>query len=398
LESGCDELIRAPLAVYLHVPFCRTKCTYCAFNTYTNQEHLFDAFVTALCREIRSVGERAPDRQVSTIFFGGGTPSLLRPEQIANVLETVGAQFVVASDAEISLEANPNDIDLAYARGLRQAGINRISLGMQSANKNELALFARRHDNDQTAQAVSALRAAGFDDLNLDLIYGIPHQTIDDWAWSLKQMLALQPDHISLYALGLEDGTPMQDWVARGRLPVPDDDLAADMYDLATDMLARAGYAQYEISNWAKPGHACKHNLQYWRNLPYLGLGPGAHGYAGDTRYAVLLSPQRYIRALAGEADGAVRYPLSLAADPNTVVRVDRHSEMAETLIMGLRLTEEGIERSSFRARFGIDLLDAHGPVIDRYTRYGLLDVTEQRVRLTRAGRLLSNTIFRELV
>lgn len=388
-----------PLAIYLHIPFCRTKCTYCAFNTYTNQGQLFEPFVAALCREIELVGQSAPDRRAGSVFLGGGTPSLLRPEQIAQVLDAVRAAFDLSAAAEISLEANPNDITPVYARGLRQAGVNRISIGMQSANGNELALFARRHDNDQTARAVSAARAAGFENLNLDLIYGVPHQTRDNWAWSLEQMLALQPDHVSLYALGLEEGTPMQSWVARGQLPAPDDDLAADMYELATDLLAGAGYSQYEISNWSKPGYECQHNLQYWRNLPYLGLGPGAHGYAGGQRYAVLLSPLRYIRTLGDAAGGEARgYPLSPAADPDTVVQVDYRSEAAETLIMGLRLTREGIDRRQFRARFGVDLLDMHRPVIERYAQYGLLAVTEQQVRLTRAGRLLSNTIFRDLV
>ena len=387
-----------PLALYLHIPFCRTKCTYCAFNTYTNQDQLFEPFVEALCREIRLVGQAAPDRRAGSVFLGGGTPSLLRPDQIAEMLAAVSAAFELAAEAEISLEANPNDITPAYARDLRQVGINRLSVGMQSANKNELALFARRHDNDQTARAVSAARAAGFDNLNLDLIYGIPHQTSADWAWSLQQMLALRPDHVSLYALGLEDGTPMQDWVARGRLPAPDDDLAADMYELATDTLAGAGYDQYEISNWSKRGHECAHNLQYWRNLPYLGLGPGAHGYAGGKRYAVLLSPLRYIKALNGDGGAAHEYPLSPAVDPDTVVQVDYRSEAAETLIMGLRLTREGIDRRRFRDRFGVDLLEMHRPVIERYVDYGLLTVTEQQVRLTQAGRLLSNTIFRDLV
>lgn len=387
----------APLAIYLHIPFCRTKCTYCAFNTYTNQEHLIDAFVEALCREVRLVGEKAPDRRAGSVFFGGGTPSLLRSNHIIRILETINAFFDLEHSAEISLEANPNDIDAAYALSLKNAGINRISLGMQSANRNELVLFARRHDNDQTGRAVSALRAAELRNLNLDLIYGIPHQTLQDWMWSLKQMLALQPDHISLYALGIEEGTPMEKWVARGALPPPDDDLTADMYEAATDILAEAGYEQYEISNWSKPGYRCLHNLQYWRNLPYLGFGPGAHGYAGGKRYTVVLSPQQYVKTLVSDVH-TTDYPLSPAADPDTVVTMDWDSEVAETLIMGLRLTQEGIERHRFRTRFGVDVLDIHRPVIERYSQHGLLEVSDDRVLLTRTGRLLSNTIFRDLV
>lgn len=208
-------------------------------------------------------------------------------------------------------------------------------------------------------------------------------------------MLALQPDHISLYALGLEEGTPLKEWVDSGRLPAPDDDLTADMYEAATDKLAQAGFAQYEISNWSKPGHQCQHNLQYWRNLPYIGLGPGAHGYAGGTRYATLLAPHRYIQALQ-KAESAYVFPLTPATDE--AVQVDKAGEIAETLIMGLRLTEEGIHRETFRQRFGTDLVDLHRDTLGKYQGYGLLEIDSERVRITPKGRLLSNTIFRELV
>jgi oxygen-independent coproporphyrinogen-3 oxidase len=382
-----------PLAIYLHIPFCRTKCTYCAFNTYTNLDSLIEPFVDALVHEIRIASK--PNQKVHTVFFGGGTPSLLTPEQIKRILTAIEASFSVLPDAEISLEANPNDITGDYLSELRRIGINRLSLGMQSANLSELTLFARRHDNDQTVQAVSAARAAGFDNLNLDLIYGVPHQTLSNWDWSLQQMLTLQPDHVSLYALGLEDGTPMQEWVAKGRLPTPDDDLTADMYELATEKLANAGYEQYEISNWSKPGHQCRHNLQYWRNLPYAGFGPGAHGYADGVRYSTILSPQRYIKALQ---DSSASYIFPNTPATHETVIVDRAEEIAETLIMGLRLTQEGINRQTFDQRFGIDLVELHRPIIEKYVTYGLLHVEDEVVRITQQGRLLSNMIFRELV
>jgi len=384
-----------PLAIYLHIPFCRTKCTYCAFNTYTNLDPLFDTFVNALVHEIRLAGESKPGQKVGTIFFGGGTPSLLTPEQIQRILTGISTYFEVQPDAEISLEANPNDITKAYLTELRRVGINRLSLGMQSANLSELTLFARRHDNDQTVRAVSAARAAGFDNLNLDMIYGVPHQTLESWDWSLQQMMALQPDHVSLYALGLEDGTPMQQWVAKGRLPTPDDDLAADMYELATEKLASAAYEQYEISNWSKSGHQCRHNLQYWRNLPYAGFGPGAHGYADGVRYSTILSPQRYVQVLQ-DAQEVYVFPHTPAT--HEAVVVDREGEIAETLIMGLRLTQEGINRETFIERFGIDLVELHRPIIEKYMSYGLLHVDENVVRITQQGRLLSNMVFRELV
>ncbi len=387
-----------PHAVYLHIPFCTTKCTYCAFNTYVQLEFLIEPFVDALIKEIRLVGQNKPGLDVHTIFFGGGTPSLLLPEQFASIFTALRESYNVFPDAEISLEANPNDLNRDYMIALRRVGFNRLSIGMQSANENELQLFRRRHDSDAVVRAVSAARSGGFDNLNLDLIYGIPHQTLDGWRNTLTQTLVLKPEHISLYALGLEEGTPMERWVETGRLPAPDDDLAADMYNLATELLGAAGYEQYEISNWARPGLACKHNLQYWRNLPYLAFGPGAHGWAAGVRYSVLLSPQRYIKAMntMNEAAGAYDFPRTPATDMFDVI--EREGEIAETLIMGLRLTREGIDRETFRQRFGADLLDVHRQEIDKFVGRGLLTVDDTRVKLTDEGRLLSNIVFRELV
>lgn len=387
-----------PHAVYLHIPFCTTKCTYCAFNTYVQLEFLIEPFVDALIKEIRLVGQNKPGLDVHTIFFGGGTPSLLLPEQFARIFTALRESYNVFPDAEISLEANPNDLNREYMIALRRVGFNRLSIGMQSANENELQLFRRRHDSDAVVRAVSAARSGGFDNLNLDLIYGIPHQTLDGWRNTLTQTLVLKPEHISLYALGLEEGTPMERWVETGRLPAPDDDLAADMYNLATELLGAAGYEQYEISNWARPGLACKHNLQYWRNLPYLAFGPGAHGWAAGVRYSVLLSPQRYIKVMntMNEAAGAYDFPRTPATDMFDVI--EREGEIAETLIMGLRLTREGIDREIFRQRFGADLLDVHRQEIDKFVGRGLLTVDDTRVKLTDEGRLLSNIVFRELV
>ena len=386
-----------PLSVYLHIPFCKTKCTYCAFNTYTRLESLVPAFVEALIKEIRVAGHSQPTQQPAhSIFFGGGTPSLLTPQQVQQIISALRQHFPFTPDVEITMEANPNDLNRPYLSQLREAGVNRLSLGVQSAVDQELKLFARRHDTDQIMGAVSAARMAGFDNLNIDLIYGVPHQTLESWAWSLRQTLALRPDHLSLYALGLEEGTPMRDWVMQGRLPAPDEDLAADMYDLATDVLADEGFEQYEISNWAKPGHACRHNLQYWRNLPYLGLGPGAHGYAGGVRYWTILSPQRYIRVLQDADEQGYDYPRTPATDEAVVV--DQANEISETLIMGLRLTDEGIRWQQFQERFGTDLRALHGPTIDRFVTHHLLETDAEHVRLTRQGRLLSNLVFRELV
>ena len=382
------------LSLYLHIPFCRSKCTYCAFNTYTRLEHLIAPLVQALQTELTSVAGGTDD-EVHSIFFGGGTPSLLQPEQLADILNSIRELFRVYEDVEISLEANPNDLDDAWLRAVHDVGVNRLSIGVQSAIARELRLFARRHDCDQITQAVAAARKAGFSDINLDLIYGIPEQGLDDWVYSLQQMLLLGPEHLSLYALSLEAGTFLKDWVDRGQVAAPDDDLAAEQYEIAGDMLAAAGYRQYEISNWCLPGHTCRHNLQYWRNFSWLGLGPGAHGHAGGMRTRTVLSPQRYIAHCHADAP-ARRYPLTPATEEyRTLTRSDI---ISETLIMGLRLTEEGIDRADFRARFDTDLLDLYGQVLANHASKGLLEIDECKVRLSPKGRLLSNVVLRDFV
>jgi len=383
-------------ALYLHIPFCTTKCTYCAFNTYINLEMLIPAFVNALITEIGVSGKTSPDKRVHTVFFGGGTPSLLTIAQFGQIFEAIQASFDLDPDAEITIEANPNDLTYDYLVGLRGVGVNRISLGMQSAVESELKLYARRHDHDVVKRVMPEIRRAGFERINIDLIYGGPYQTLESWRYTLEQTAAMSPEHISLYALGLEEGTPLLEWVENGRVPTPDDDLAADMYDMATEFLASQGYHQYEISNWCKAGEECRHNLQYWRNWPYIGVGSGAHGWAGGVRYATQLMPQRYIK-LMEEYDGR---PYDFPRTPATLdeVEVTHEDEIAEMLIMGLRLTQEGIGRADFAARFGQDILDVHPKTLPDFAARGLLEITPDKVCLTQQGRLLSNLVFRELV
>jgi oxygen-independent coproporphyrinogen-3 oxidase len=384
-----------PHSLYVHIPFCAIKCSYCAFNTYTHLDHLIEPFVQALIRELQILAHSQPGLPLHTVYIGGGTPSLLTVGQLSRILSTIRCEFELEPAAEISMESNPSDLTVDYLSALRQLGITRLSIGMQSANQPELDLFARRHDFVSVVTAVASARQAGFDNINLDLIYGIPYQTVTDWEATLSAFLNLNVEHVSLYALGLEDGTSLKAWVESGRLPRPNDDLAADMYDLATAMLNAADYEQYEISNWSRIGRECRHNLQYWRNLPYPGVGPGAHGYAGGIRYSTILSPQRYIKALA-ESTASFVFPHTPATDSAAVV--ERESEIVETLIMGLRLTKEGISRKVFHDRFGIDLLDLHGKIIQRYEQLGLVYVDESIVRITQEGRLLSSALFREFV
>lgn len=381
----------AALALYLHIPFCHVRCTYCAFNIYTKQERLIAPYMAALRHEIALASADAT-RPALSIYFGGGTPSLVPAAEIAATLDTIRHRFALDDAAEITLELNPESAALDALHALRRAGVNRLSIGMQSAHAEELKLYARLHTLDDVRQAVRYARAAGFDNISLDLIYGAARQTLAMWQDSLHAALALAPEHISFYSLTIEDGTTFDRWTHSGRIPEPDPDLAADMYEWATDELATAGYEQYEISNWALPGRASRHNLQYWRCEPYLGLGAGAHGYANSIRTQTVLRPDEYITRIENQRDPR-SFPLTGAT--TEAETIDRDTAMAEQMIMGLRLVQEGVHPEAFTARFGVSLETAFGSALAPLREAGLLTTGPQgQLRLTRRGRLLGNQVF----
>ena len=371
----------------LHIPFCRHRCAYCDFNTYAGQEESIPAYVEALCREIEFTRENAPEKlTLHTLFFGGGTPSLLNPRQFEAVLKTISDHFDLL-DLETTIEANPGTVSLSDLRDLRSLGINRISFGVQSVHPFELRMLERAHSYSDVINAVTWARKAGFDNLNLDLIYGLPHQTLDDWSASLELTLGLAPEHFSLYALTMEHGTPFGRWSARGLMPIPDPDLAADMYQWAGETLEAAGYQQYEISNWARtenetihhssfilpPSYACRHNLQYWRGLPYLAAGAGAHGYVNGYRYSNVLRIKTYIERLLHPSS------FSFHPFPLTPATVNHHrqtlqDDMGEFMMTGLRLTREGVSPQTFRERFGQEMDDVFGSEIEDLIKLGLLE------------------------
>ncbi|RME48115.1 MAG: radical SAM family heme chaperone HemW [Caldilineae bacterium] len=296
--------------------------------------------------------------------------------------------FDVLPDAEITTEANPGTVDEARLRALVELGINRFSFGAQSFSPAELRMLGRLHTADAIGQTVAAARRAGIANLNLDLIYALPAQTLAGWRHTLQQAIALQPEHLSLYSLTLERGTALRAQVARGELPPPDSDLAAEMYELADALLADAGYTQYEISNWCKPGFECRHNLTYWRNRPYLGMGAGAHSFEGDQRWWNARAVPRYIERATGDH---APHPHPARAGGETI---DRRLAMGETMILGLRLTREGVSLPEFEARFGLSVADAFGPVVEKLKALNLLQEENQRLRLTPPARLLGNQVF----
>ncbi|MBK8985702.1 MAG: radical SAM family heme chaperone HemW [Chloroflexi bacterium] len=377
------------LSLYIHIPFCSHRCAYCDFNTYTSLGDLKAVYADAVCVELAQVAGQVK-RPYHTLFFGGGTPSLMPPETIRQILQTVDAHFMPLGAPEITLEANPGTVDGAYLAAVAAAGVNRLSFGVQSAVAGELALLERTHDFATAVAAVQMARAAGLPNFNLDLIYGVPGQTLASWRESLEAVLALEPPHLSLYCLTIEPGTPMQRWLQNGRIQPPDPDLAADQYDLACALLAQRGYSHYEISNWAKPGGECAHNLTYWRDGEYLGLGAGAHGHAGGTRYQVVKQPRVYIRRLqAGQAGG---YPLSTAVvDHHTI---SREEAMTDAIITQLRLLQEGLDLDAFAARFGQTLDEAYPGVLAQLAEWGLVVVENGRLFLTPKAYFLSNQVF----
>ncbi len=394
-------------SIYIHIPFCQHRCNYCDFNTYAGLEKLIPAYVQALQREIFLIANTMEEKlPVHTVFFGGGTPSLLPASALTQILHTLKANFAAQHDAEISLEANPGTLTENYLCELRNMGINRLSLGMQSANPRELKFLERIHDYADVIHAVQWARRAGFDNLSLDLIFGLPEQRTKVWVESLKLALELAPEHFSLYALTLEHGTPLGSWAARGLIPEPDPDLAADMYELATEMLDVAGYQQYEISNWTlasnverreSPDLACLHNLQYWRNQPYLGLGAGAHGFANGLRTVNVLSPKAYIQRLStSNVQPATIFPRTPATiEANSI---DRDTEMRETMFMGLRLTREGVSDARFLARFGSSMRQIFAQEIQQLLDWELLMWENDTLHLTPRGRLLGNQVFMQFV
>jgi oxygen-independent coproporphyrinogen III oxidase len=378
-------------ALYIHIPFCSHRCAYCDFNTYAGQESSIPAYVAALAREIAFVGESAPQRLIlGSIFFGGGTPSLLDAGQLGSIIAAVGKAFEF-HDAEITLEANPGTVSLQGMREMHALGINRLSFGVQSANPDELHMLERAHDYFDVINAVKWARQAGFSNINLDLIYGLPSQTQQSWSSTLQLALKLLPDHFSLYALTLEHGTPFGHWATRGLIPIPDPDLAADMYEYAGSVLQQEGFEQYEISNWARSGRECRHNLVYWRGLPYLAVGAGGHGYASGYRYSNVLRIKTYLDRMQPPF-ARLSFPLS----PATVNqhRQNSQEDASEFMIMGLRLTREGVSRDAFEARFERGLTDMYGEEVDELVHLGLLEWQGDRLRLTQRGRLLGNQVF----
>jgi oxygen-independent coproporphyrinogen-3 oxidase len=422
-----------PLALYVHIPFCSAKCTYCDFNSYAGQDSLMAPYAEAVAQEAGLWAPHIGGRQFETVFFGGGTPSILPLPEMRTIVEGMRANLDIAAAAEFSLEANPGTVDAAHLQGLRDMGFNRISFGVQSFHEDELRSLDRIHDAQEVEDAYRWARIACFDNINLDLIYGLIGQGMQGWQSNLEKALALEPEHLSLYALTLEEGTPLTRDVARGRTEGPDLDLQADMFEWSRERMTLAGYHHYEVSNWSKPGRECRHNLVYWHNGDWLGLGAGAHSHLFNQRFADAASPSRYITLTTGndpldrQASNSVPvtevstrgasgddivapYAVLLEARgvtdasalddvrqfmPQVTFReaADLAREMSETVILALRL-REGLNMAQFRRRFGVSFESVFGGPMRETLQLGLTEQVFGRLRLRDEAVMLGDEAF----
>ena len=388
--------------VYIHIPFCKSRCSYCDFATDVYRDGgVVERYVRALCREVESFSpqmnaddaDRRSDRdlrhpflsaaknvvRIDTVYFGGGTPSLLTPEQLERILTAVRAGFDIDPAAEITMEMNPATVTAESLSAYRQLGVNRASFGVQTFNERDLKLLARGHDANDARGTYRLLRDAGFDNVSFDLIAGLPGQTMDDWRRNLDEAVAMRPEHLSLYLLEVHEGTPLAEQLRSGRRPMPNEDLAAEMYEMMIDTLGGVGYEQYEISNFALPGYESRHNTKYWRLEPVYGFGVSAHSFDGHERYANDRDTAKYVERV--EKSGSAE------------VHRERIDQASETAFLGLRLNE-GIGLDSYESRFGIDLRGKIAGLLEN----DLVEIDGGRLRLTRKGMLFSNEVFAEFV
>lgn len=394
-------------AIYVHIPFCKQKCHYCDFNSYPGMESLFDAYVSALIKEIdirvngadvvakgvateenSAKAANSASRRIQSVYFGGGTPVLIGPDRMAHLIDRIKDGFDVDSDAEITIEANPEAISFEAMRQLKDAGVNRVSIGFQSLDEECLRVLGRKHTASKAIASFLETRQAGFDNVNIDLIFGVPSQSLANWALNLEQVAALNPEHISCYALSIEEKTPLEKMIDAGEVESPDEEIQADMMMYTRESLMDSDYEHYEVSNYAKPGKVCRHNLAYWNNDDYLGLGAGAHSKINGVRYANIGNPKAYIEAVeSGDSSAFI--------ETENVLSVEE--QLGDAIFLGLRKIS-GIDINEFKKRYGCDILKVYASEIEELVRDGLLIVNDGTIRLSSNGILLGNEVFARFV
>lgn len=374
------------IGLYIHIPFCRQKCLYCDFPSWAGKEGQMQGYVDALTKEIENRGKEYADRKVVSVFFGGGTPTTLSIPMLEQLMQAVFANWDIAEDAEITTEANPGTLDGEMASALKRMGFNRLSMGVQAWQNRLLRDLGRIHTIETFQENLKAVREAGFTNINTDLMFALPNQTMADWQETVKNIVAMNPEHISAYSLIIEEGTPFYDRYEKGELKPAEEELDREMYHWAVDYLAEHGYEQYEISNFAKKGRQSRHNRIYWQAEEYLGMGLGSHSYMNGERFHNIYDLQEYIRA-----DGDV----SLLKED--IERITEEDALAEFMFLGLRLTE-GVSFARFRERFGREMKNIYGEQIEELEKDGLLQEDEKGIRLTARGVDISNFVFEKFL
>ena len=386
------------LELYLHIPFCIRKCSYCDFLSFAADESLKERYAGQLIEEIHAKSAAFADREISTLFIGGGTPSILKAESLAEIMAAVRADFALAADCEATIEANPGTLTADWLETCRAAGLNRLSLGLQSADDGELRTLGRIHTWEQFLASYGMVRRAGFENVNVDLMSALPGQSLASWERSLREVTALEPEHISAYSLIVEEGTPFcERYSGAGAKLLPDEDTERAMYRAAKEILGRAGFERYEISNYAKPGRACRHNIGYWTGEEYLGLGLGASSYVDGWRFSNTGDMERYLAAgraeMCGNRDGGGHK----AAFYESVTRTTEQSRMEEFMFLGLRMVR-GVPEDEFARRFGKTMDEVYGPVLRQMEELGLMEKDGAFWRLTERGIDVSNGVMAEFL
>jgi oxygen-independent coproporphyrinogen-3 oxidase len=376
-----------PAGIYIHIPFCRSRCSYCDFATGIYNVDAAEQYVASVSREIDSYTETSTPTPVDAIYFGGGTPSLLNSDQLELLLDTVHRRFQVARDVEVTLEMNPGTVTEESLAAFRRLGVNRASFGAQTFNDYELVRLGRSHTSQQTRETFRQLRNTGFDNVSFDLIAGLPGQTLEDWQRNIDEALSMRPEHLSFYLLEVHQGTPLANHIRTGLQPTPDEELAVEMYELMLDQASAAGYRHYEISNLSLPGYESRHNTKYWTGAPYFGFGCSAHSYDGIARR---WSNER-------DVGGYVKL---LAAGKSPIVErreLNENDRQSEAVFLGLRMME-GYNIREYQDRFGVDLIERHREDLKRFYDAGLIELNDDVLKLTRSGALLSNEVFAAFV
>jgi oxygen-independent coproporphyrinogen-3 oxidase len=390
-------------SIYLHIPFCKHRCHYCDFNTYAGKESLIPGYIDAIIDEIRIVGDSNKGLNVHSIYFGGGTPSLIPINLYDKLLKVINFKYTLTEDCEISLEANPGTLNLEYLSDLHALGFNRISIGVQSMNNFDLYRLDRIHDVYDIFESVYFARKAGFTNINLDLIFGLPWQNLKNWKEILTRALDLKPEHFSIYSLIIEPGTMLNTWYEKGKIELKNEDLEAEMYEYTMEKLNCTGYSHYEISNWAKNNskvdYRCRHNMQYWLNKPYLGFGAGAHGYADHIRTVNAKRINDYIKRIREGRKAFTNFPYS----PANILfsNVTSSTQMKDFMLLGLRLIEEGVSEERFDKDFGESMIDTFDKEVQSLINKDLIEWSsfkKTRLILTKKGILLANQAFMEFV